>query len=125
MRDYKGNKADRLVTRIDPGVVSMVAELRAHERQSDEELDSLEKRGRWSWRNREGRTTRWIRCRKPSIGCAPWGACPSIPRQRRGPRRATADGWRDGVEWEPPWQAVRTAAHGPIPLMDDRAVIAS
>jgi len=66
VRDYKGNKADRLVTRIDPGVVSMVAELRAHERQSDEELDSLEKRGRWSWRIREGRTTRWSRCRKPS-----------------------------------------------------------
>jgi hypothetical protein len=28
-RDYKGNGADRLVTRIDPGVVSLVAELRA------------------------------------------------------------------------------------------------
>jgi hypothetical protein len=29
-RDYKGKKADRLVTRIDPGVVSLVAELRGH-----------------------------------------------------------------------------------------------
>jgi hypothetical protein len=26
-RDYKGRNADRLVTRIDPGVVSLVAEL--------------------------------------------------------------------------------------------------
>jgi hypothetical protein len=41
-RDYKGKEADRLVTRIDPGVVSMVvsmvAELRAHEKQAAEEL---------------------------------------------------------------------------------------
>jgi hypothetical protein len=29
-RDYKGKKADRVVTRIDPGVVSLVAELRGH-----------------------------------------------------------------------------------------------
>jgi len=36
-RDYKG-KADRLVTRIDPGVVSLVAELRGQERQAAEEL---------------------------------------------------------------------------------------
>jgi hypothetical protein len=28
-RDYKGKEADRLVTRIDPGVVLLVAELRA------------------------------------------------------------------------------------------------
>ena len=28
VRDYKGKKADRLVTRIAPGVVSLVAELR-------------------------------------------------------------------------------------------------
>jgi hypothetical protein len=91
------------VTRIDPGVVSLVAELRGHERQAaeelgqwktqyeerkvidaspaaitlamlltHEELDSLEKRGRWRWRNRGARTTRWIKCRKPSSGCAPW-----------------------------------------------------
>jgi hypothetical protein len=37
-RDYKGKEADRLVTRIDPGVVAMVAELRAHEKQAAEEL---------------------------------------------------------------------------------------
>jgi hypothetical protein len=36
-RDYKGRRADRLVTRIAPGVVSRVAELRAHERQATEE----------------------------------------------------------------------------------------
>jgi hypothetical protein len=29
-RDYKGKNAARLVTRIDPSVVSLVAELRAH-----------------------------------------------------------------------------------------------
>ena len=28
--------------------------------------------GRWRWRNRGARTTRWIKCRKPSTGCAPW-----------------------------------------------------
>jgi hypothetical protein len=38
-KDYKGKEADRLVTRIDPGVVAMVAELRAHEKQAAEELD--------------------------------------------------------------------------------------
>jgi hypothetical protein len=38
-RDYKGKKADRLVTRSDPGVVSLVAELRGHERQAAEELE--------------------------------------------------------------------------------------
>jgi hypothetical protein len=31
MRGYKGKEADRLVTRIDPGVVALVAELRGHE----------------------------------------------------------------------------------------------
>jgi hypothetical protein len=38
-RDYKGKEADRLVTRIDPGVVSLVAELRGHERQAAQELE--------------------------------------------------------------------------------------
>jgi hypothetical protein len=39
VRDSKGKEADRLVVRIDPGVVSLVAELRAHERQAAEELE--------------------------------------------------------------------------------------
>jgi len=39
VRGYKGKEADRLVTRIDPGVVSRVAELRGHERQAAEELE--------------------------------------------------------------------------------------
>jgi hypothetical protein len=30
--DYKGKEADRLVTRIDPGVVSLVAEVRGQTR---------------------------------------------------------------------------------------------
>jgi hypothetical protein len=37
-RDYEGKEADRLVTCINPGVVSLVAELRGHERQAAEEL---------------------------------------------------------------------------------------
>jgi len=39
VRDYKGKHADRLVTRIDPGVIALLAELRAHERQAAEELE--------------------------------------------------------------------------------------
>ena len=41
VRGYKGKKADRLVTRIDPGVVSLVAELRGHERQAAEEAGAV------------------------------------------------------------------------------------
>ena len=33
VRDYKGKEADRLVTRIDPGVVSLAAELRRRHRE--------------------------------------------------------------------------------------------
>jgi hypothetical protein len=33
-RDYKGEEGDHLSTRIDPGVVSLVAELRGNERQA-------------------------------------------------------------------------------------------
>jgi hypothetical protein len=40
VRGYKGKEADGLVTRIDP-VVSLVAELRAHERQAAEELQQM------------------------------------------------------------------------------------
>jgi hypothetical protein len=36
VRDYKGKEADRLVTRIDIGVVSLVAEFGGHERQAAE-----------------------------------------------------------------------------------------
>jgi hypothetical protein len=35
----QGQEADKLVTRIDPGVVSLVAELRAHERHAAEKLE--------------------------------------------------------------------------------------
>jgi hypothetical protein len=38
VRGYKGKEADRLVTRMDLGVVSLVAALRGHERQAAEEL---------------------------------------------------------------------------------------
>jgi hypothetical protein len=37
-RDYRGKEANRLVTRIDPGVVSLVAELSGHERWAAQEL---------------------------------------------------------------------------------------
>jgi hypothetical protein len=37
-RDYMGKEADRLVTCIDPGVVSLVAEVRGDQRQAAEEL---------------------------------------------------------------------------------------
>jgi hypothetical protein len=40
-RDYKGQRADRLVTRIDPGVALLVAELHGHERQAAEEVDQM------------------------------------------------------------------------------------
>jgi hypothetical protein len=40
VRGYKGKEADRLVTHIDPGVVSLVAELRGHERQAAEDWAS-------------------------------------------------------------------------------------
>jgi hypothetical protein len=39
VRGYKGKNAARLVTRTDPGVVLLVAELRGHERQAAEELE--------------------------------------------------------------------------------------
>jgi hypothetical protein len=39
VRDCKGKKADRLVTRTGPGVVSLVNELRRHERRVAEELE--------------------------------------------------------------------------------------
>jgi hypothetical protein len=45
VRGYKGKKADRLVTRIDPGVVSVVAELRGHERQAAEDWPVEDPRG--------------------------------------------------------------------------------
>jgi hypothetical protein len=37
-KDYKGKDADQLVTKIDPGVMALSAELRALERQAAEEL---------------------------------------------------------------------------------------
>jgi hypothetical protein len=40
----QGQEADRMVTRIDSGVVSLVAELRGHERQAAEELEQWKTR---------------------------------------------------------------------------------
>ena len=49
VRGYKGKEADRVVTRSAPGMVSLVAELRGHERQAPEELE------RWKTRVEERR----------------------------------------------------------------------
>jgi hypothetical protein len=46
-RDYKGRRADRLATRIDPGVVLLLADPRGHERQAAEES------GQWKTRVEE------------------------------------------------------------------------
>jgi hypothetical protein len=75
--DYKGKEAGRLVTRIDPGMVSLVAELRGHERQAAEELRQ--------WKTR-------VEERSP-------------PRRRRLPRRCwrrrrSLSGWRTALEME-------------------------
>jgi hypothetical protein len=116
VRDYNGKEADREGYRADPGVASLVAELRGkrqaaeepdqrkahHEERkvtdaslaaitlvlllTDEELDSLEKTA-GDGEIAIGGRPRWIRCRKPSTGCALWGACPSVPRECRGPAR--------------------------------------
>jgi hypothetical protein len=47
----QGQEADRLVTRIAPGVVSLLAELRGHERQAAEEL------GQWKTHHEERTVT--------------------------------------------------------------------
>jgi hypothetical protein len=66
----QGKGADRPVTRIGPGVVSPVAELRDHERQAAEEL------GQWKTHHEERKvidaSQAAITCRKPSTACAPW-----------------------------------------------------
>jgi hypothetical protein len=79
VRDYE--EADRLETRTAPGVVSPLAELRGHERHAGEELGHM------------SQALNRLRARF---------ARPSIPRQCRGRRRATAGDWRDRVESEPP-----------------------
>ena len=55
--------------RVEPAVVSLVAELRGHERQAAEEL------GPWKTHHEERKvidaSQAAITCRKPSTGCAP------------------------------------------------------
>jgi hypothetical protein len=43
-RDHRGKKTDRLVTRIDTGVVSLVAELCGHQSQAAEEVEQWKTR---------------------------------------------------------------------------------
>jgi len=43
-RDYKDKEADRMVTRIDPGVAALVAKLRGHERQAARGTGAVEDR---------------------------------------------------------------------------------
>jgi hypothetical protein len=70
MRHYKGKEADRLVDPHRPGVVALVADLRAQERQAAEEL------GQWKTHHEERKvidaSQAAITCRKPSTGCGPW-----------------------------------------------------
>jgi hypothetical protein len=131
-RVYKGKKADRLVTRIDLGVVSLVVELRGHGRRAaedlgqwktgvekrtvidvspaaitlallltDEELDWLEKGGARDGEIAMGGRPGGSGVTSPQPAAQSLGACPRTPSQCRGRRRATADGWRDGVESDP------------------------
>jgi hypothetical protein len=46
-RDYKGKRADQLVTRIDPGVALLVAELRGHERPGRRGIGPMEDGRGW------------------------------------------------------------------------------
>jgi hypothetical protein len=139
---YKGKNADRLVTRIAPGVVSLVNGLRAHERQAaqeleqwktrvgeskpldaspavitlallltDEELDSLEKTARVGEIARGGRSG-GSDVASPQPAASHGQPAPSIPRQCRGPRRATAVGWRDLVESDPLTAVREIQQHG-------------
>lgn len=43
-RDNKGKEADRVVTRVDSGLVSLLSELRAHEQQATQELNQRKTR---------------------------------------------------------------------------------
>jgi hypothetical protein len=78
VRDYKGNEADRLVTRIDAGVVSLVAELRAHERQAAQELDQ------WTTRVEE----------RKALDASPAAITLELPLTDRGVGLVGEEGWR-------------------------------
>jgi hypothetical protein len=88
VRSYKGKEADQLVTRIDPGAVSLVAELRTHECQAAEEL------GRWKTGVEERKvidaSLAAITCRKPSTSLRAMVRLPkyspSMARPRTGNR---------------------------------------
>jgi hypothetical protein len=43
-REFKGKDAEKEIFRVDPGLVALLAELRAHERQAAEELGQWEQR---------------------------------------------------------------------------------
>ena len=65
VRDYKGKETDRLVVRIDPGVVALVADLRAHERQAAEDWASGSAASRSA-------SPSDVSPAAPSTGCATW-----------------------------------------------------
>jgi hypothetical protein len=143
-RDYKGKEADRLVTRIDPGVVLLVAELRGHGRQASEEL------GQWkthqeerrvmdaspaaitlaTLRNGEGLDSMEKRAgdgeiaghgrpdgsnvTSPQPAARHGRACPSIPRRWCSPRRRSRVG---GVIC---WRRIRARGKGSFPILQGR-----
>ena len=89
-RDYKGKEADRLVTRTDPGVVALVAELRGQGRQRPRNWPVEDaSRGAQGDRCHAGGDymSQALNRLRAMV------SLPSIPRQCRGPRAATADGW--------------------------------
>jgi hypothetical protein len=91
VKDYKGKEADQLVYKVDTG---LLGELRGHERQAAAELEQ------WKAGVEECEV---IGATPPAIKPAArhGEAAPSTPCQCRARRRATAVGWRDGVEWDP------------------------
>ena len=58
---------------------------------SPKERQAAEELGQWKTHHEERKvidaSQAAITCRKPSTGCALWGACPSVPRECRGPAR--------------------------------------
>jgi hypothetical protein len=142
-RDYKGRRADQLVTRIDPGVVSLLAissatialeissrNARTKAKQKRWERLSaclellLDERGMdcWCAATRGSKPTGWWPVATPEwLRWSPNSAVTSARRPRSWQWKTCVEERKPpmptGFESEPPWQGVRTAAHGPIPLM--------
>jgi len=102
VRDYKGKEADRLVTRIDPGVVSLVAELRGHERQTARN---------WASGSTSSRSARWSTPRRRRLR---W-RCSLLRRSLRTWRRGRWN-WSEAGAGVPPGMA----SYSPMILISAR-----